>query len=76
MTWFAIGLVAAVGLAFLLERLDDHLTLLGKDVLKVAELATAVGQTVAANQLIFVRGIPRERVGHDQRFVQVCLALL
>jgi hypothetical protein len=60
----------------LLERLDDHPTLLWKHVFQIAKLAPAVGQTVAANHLVFVHCIPRERVGHDQRFVQVRLALL
>ena len=59
----------------LLERLDDHGTLLGKDVFEIAELAAAVSQTVTANQHRLVRLIMRERVRHHQRFVTVRLAL-
>ena len=60
----------------LFERFDHHLALCRKDVFQVAELTTAVRQTVAANEPVLISLIARQGVGHHQRFVQTRLALL
>lgn len=59
----------------LLERIDDHLTLLRKDVFQLAELAPTVRQTVTADQRLFICGIAGECIGHHQRLAVVNGAL-
>ena len=46
----------------LLEGFNDYGTFVRKHLFKLGELASAMGQTVAANQCPFIRSIARERI--------------
>ena len=55
----------------LLEACDHYLALVRKDVLKLAELAPAVRQTVTPDQRRFIGNlVARQRVRHRQWFVE------
>ena len=51
------------------EGLDDHGTFVRKHLFKLGELASAMGQTVTADQQRFIRCITHERIRHHQRLV-------
>ena len=55
------------------EGLDDHGTFVRKHLFKLGELASAMGQTVTADQQRFIRCITHERIRHHQRLAPVGL---
>src|SRR5262245_65854626 len=55
------------------ESLDDYSTFVRKYLFQLGELASTMGQTVAANQRLFIRGIAGERIRHHQGLASVCL---
>src|SRR5215475_2563715 len=55
------------------EGLNDHGTLVRKRLFQLGELTSAMGQTVAANQGSFIRGITREGIRHHQWLAPVSL---
>ena len=58
----------------LLEGLNDDGALRRKHLFQLGELASAMRQTVAADQCPFIRGIiTGERIRHHQWLVSVCL---